>query len=150
MSRFRLLQSQAGDTVASLLLVVLAILVYHWAADFPQGKGETLGPDFFPKVLAVAVGLLAMLMMVESLLMKKKPETETRRNYLLTAFVAALLLAYVLILPGAGFVASTTLFLTASVYTLRRKHFLMIALISLLFTVSIFFAFKMVLKVPLP
>lgn len=149
MSRFHLLKSRAGDALASLLLLLLAILVYHWASDFPQRKGDALGPDFFPKILAVVLGLLAGLMMVEPLLMKKPPQAEAGKDYRLTTFVAALIFVYVLVLPWAGFLVSTILFLTTTIYSLRRKHFLRIAILSALFSASIYLVFKMVLKVPL-
>jgi len=158
------MRNASGDTVAALLLMPFAILVYRWAWDFPQGKEESLGPCFSPKILAVVLGLLAALLAANSLFPKKKSvapkisgdregrqdETATRSNYLLIALVAFLLLVYVLVLPWLGFVAATSLFLTASIYALRRRYLLRIVFLSALFAGCVFVVFKMVLRVPLP
>lgn len=55
------------DLAAGIFFIVVAMLIYWIASDYPMGTLRSIGPGFLPKVLAVAMGVLALIMLLRSL-----------------------------------------------------------------------------------
>lgn len=97
-----------NDRIFGILMFVLAV-AYGWGAtQFPEpfGGAESVGPDTFPKVIAVVLALSSLYMIV-------KPDPDNawpnRRIALELTIAVLVLIAYTLLLEPLGFIISTLL-----------------------------------------
>lgn len=97
-----------GDRILGILLLLLAV-GYGWeASQFPEpfGGAEVVGPETFPLILAVLMGLSSLYLIV-------KPDPDQPwpglKTLLDLGFVLVVLLAFSAMLAPVGFVISTTL-----------------------------------------
>ncbi|MCK0768332.1 tripartite tricarboxylate transporter TctB family protein [Chromohalobacter canadensis] len=100
--------TQRNDRICGVLLLVLAV-AYGWGAtQFPEpfGGAESVGPDTFPKVLAVVLALSSLYLIV-----KPDPDNAwpTGRIVLELVIAVAVLVAYTLLLQPLGFILATLL-----------------------------------------
>ncbi|GAB2794402.1 tripartite tricarboxylate transporter TctB family protein [Halomonas shantousis] len=97
-----------NDRIFGVLMLVLAV-AYGWGAmQFPEpfGGSESVGPETFPKILAVILALSSLYLIV-------KPDTDNAwpvgRTALELVVAVVVLVAYTLLLEPLGFIVSTTL-----------------------------------------
>lgn len=97
-----------GDRILGTLLFLLAV-VYGWeAAHFPEpfGTAEAVGPETFPLLLSVLLGIGSLY-----LLIRPDPDAPWPGPAMLAelGFVLVVLALFALLLQPAGFVPATTL-----------------------------------------
>lgn len=97
-----------GDRILGILLLLLAV-VYGWEASqfpVPFGGAEEVGPETFPLMLSVILGLSSIYMIV-----KPDPDQEWPgvKTLLDLGFVLLVLMIFSAMLAPVGFVISTTL-----------------------------------------
>lgn len=97
-----------GDRILGLVLLVLAV-AYGWVAQQwpePFGGAEAVGPETFPTILAVVLGLSSLY-----LIFKPDPDAHwpVGRTALEMIIAIVVLVAYALLLEPLGFVIATTL-----------------------------------------
>ena len=100
--------SYLNDRIFGLLMLVLAV-AYGWGAtQFPEpfGGAETVGPDTFPKVIAVVLALSSLYLIV-----KPDPDNAWPKGRIIQELVIAVvvLIGYTLLLEPLGFILSTLL-----------------------------------------
>ncbi|MCM5705131.1 tripartite tricarboxylate transporter TctB family protein [Larsenimonas salina] len=100
--------SKLNDRVFGLLMLVLAVAYYYGATQFPAPFGgmEAVGPDTFPKLLAVILGICSLYMMVKPDPDNAWPEGKT---FLELGIAVATLVVYAFLMEPLGFILSTTL-----------------------------------------
>ncbi len=96
-----------GDRILGVLLLLLAV-VYGWeASQFPEpfGGAEAVGPETFPLMLSVILGLSSIYLIV-----KPDPDQDWPgiKTLLDLAFVLVVLFIFAALLAPLGFVISTT------------------------------------------
>lgn len=97
-----------GDRILGILLLLLAVS-YGWeAAHFPQpfGGSEVVGPETFPLLLAVVLGLSSVYMIVRPDPDEDWPHT---RMLLELGVVLLVLAVFATLLQPVGFIPATTL-----------------------------------------
>ena len=99
--------TKIGDRLLGLSLLVLA-LAYGWGSQqwpAPFGTHETVGPDTFPLLLAVALGITSLYLMV-------KPDPDNAwpnsRSALELLFAIGVLFAYAALIEVLGFIFNQT------------------------------------------
>lgn len=97
-----------NDRIFGVLMLVLAV-AYGWGAtQFPEpfGGAESVGPETFPKVLAVVLALSSLYLIV-------KPDPDNAwpvgRTALELVIAVVVLIAYTLLLEPLGFIIATLL-----------------------------------------
>jgi putative tricarboxylic transport membrane protein len=137
-----------NDRLFGVLMVVLAV-AYGWGATQipePFGGSEAVGPDTFPKILAVILGICGVYMMLKP----DEGEAWPIGKTLLELFGAvAVLVSYTLLLEPLGFVLTTTL----AVGTLSLRlgaRWLPAYATGLISALVVFVAFNYGLELPLP
>jgi putative tricarboxylic transport membrane protein len=97
-----------NDRIFGILMLVLAV-AYGWGAtQFPEpfGGAESVGPETFPKVIAVVLALSSLYLIV-----KPDPDNAWPKGRVALELIIAVLvlIAYTLLLEPLGFIVSTLL-----------------------------------------
>jgi putative tricarboxylic transport membrane protein len=140
--------TKIGDRLLGLSLLVLA-LAYGWGSQqwpAPFGTHETVGPDTFPLLLAVALGITSLYLMV-------KPDPDNAwpnsRSALELLFAIGVLFAYAALIEVLGFIFTSLVAISLLSWRMGApiKTTLIIATIC---SVGVFFIFNDLLSLPLP
>ncbi|QEN08165.1 tripartite tricarboxylate transporter TctB family protein [Oceanispirochaeta crateris] len=152
------------DLIASAVFLVIAVSVYTYASSFPIKEGTVLAMNagFYPRFISAILGLLSILLMVESLKKKEAPEDcpvpnttpfyKSRGGFNLLLTIV-MLICYPFLLQGLGFASAAFVFILTLIIVLTgdvRKKIPSILLVSLVLTVVMYFIFKVFLRIPFP
>ncbi|MAA64340.1 MAG: tricarboxylic transporter [Alteromonadaceae bacterium] len=137
-----------GDRILGIGLLVLAV-AYGWVAQGwpePFGGAETVGPETFPTLLAVVLGLSSVYLILKPDPDTKWPMGRTGAEILLSIVILAL---YAFLLEPLGFVISTTLAVSALCWRMGARP-VSAFLTGLISAVVVFVLFNYALELSLP
>ena len=139
-----------ANRIISLILLVFSVLVWMGANNFPASNGQGLGPDFFPKVTAIVLGFLAIL-----LFFRKENNEESVFSFSRSAvplFVSGIvaLVLYVFVIEIIGFTISTILLTFCWMWLMGIRKWITLIAASILISVGIGAVFEYLLFVPIP
>ncbi|MGB3262047.1 tripartite tricarboxylate transporter TctB family protein [Paenisporosarcina sp.] len=139
-----------ANRIISIILLVFSIFVWIGANEFPASNGQGLGPDFFPKVTAIILGVLATI-----LFFKKEDTEESIFSFPRSAvplFVSGLiaLVLYVILIEFIGFTISTILLTFSWMWLMGIRKWITLIVASILISVGIAAVFEFLLFVPIP
>ena len=112
-----------------------------------------VGIAFFPLSMSIGIGILAAVLLVGILKGKVKIKDEPiceKGGAWRVVTVVAILLAYIILIEGIGYVPSTFLFFAATVLFLGKGRILKTLLTSAACTFFLYAIFRVWLKSPLP
>lgn len=143
------------DLIAGILLTAIAALLLIASFTYPKLNRDDLivGADLFPKVVAAGMLVCALVILIKAIVkpVYRPPFTkEEKKEYLRTAIVIALCVLYTLVMPKLGFILTSILTLAAVQWVFGNRNILALILVSILFPVILFAAFKYGLGVQLP
>lgn len=147
-----------ADVLTGTALLGLSVAIGFLMRSFPGGTLEQgMGPAFVPGILTITLAILSILLILKGLIFGRGDDEEGLntfsfedvRTLLRPGALCLFVLLYILLLPRAGYVLSTVLFLLA-VCTLLRARWLAAVAIAVGLTAGIFFVFEVGLRVPLP
>jgi putative tricarboxylic transport membrane protein len=137
-----------GDRILGILMLLLAVS-YGWeASQFPEpfGGAEAVGPETFPLLLAVILGVSSLYLIV-------KPDQDQPwpgvRTLLDLGFVLAVLAIFSAMLAPVGFVISTTLMVGVLCWRMGARP-LPSVLTGVSSAVVVYLLFNFVLELHLP
>ncbi|MEW5720016.1 MAG: tripartite tricarboxylate transporter TctB family protein [Chloroflexota bacterium] len=152
------------DRIASVVFLLFAA-TYLAMAFFTIGQPaskQILGPDAFPKAIGVLMLLLSAAYAAQSFRGLSK-EDEARAAAIgadeklsghvdikTVAIMLGLMLIYAFIFERLGYPISTFLIFMAGVLVLDRRHLIRDAIIGLVISFGLYFAFTILLRVVLP
>lgn len=152
-----------GDIVVSVFYLILAVAMIVMARMLPVSTVTSLGPEFMPTVIGVVTFILAAILLVTSIkdfkpnlaaveAGEEKDESDYKR--VLSSFVVVL--AYVMVLKPVGFIISTIVYLPIQMFILspaeqrNGKSAVKLTILSVIFTMVVFFLFRYGFKIILP
>jgi putative tricarboxylic transport membrane protein len=142
------------DRLTGLLLVVLAAAYYRLAGEIEVGlASDLLGPQYFPRLLAVALAIAGAWLFVRSFLpgaglsQPARAESERLANLWITL---GLTVVYLLLLQRVGFLVLTPLLLGAFTWVLGYRRWLPLAATAVAVSVMLWVVFARLLGVRLP
>jgi putative tricarboxylic transport membrane protein len=143
----------------ALLLLLSAALLVH-VQSFPTIPGQKVGPALFPGIVAVGLGVCAVLLVGKGLAARRAGgeragwigfDDWTRDRHFVLSFLVTIgvNVFYILAVDRLGFLIVGTIYLCVlfAVYGVTLKWVLPIAIVV---TLGIHYAFYKLLKVPLP
>ncbi|MDS0293696.1 tripartite tricarboxylate transporter TctB family protein [Halogeometricum luteum] len=129
----------------AIAFIVGAAVVIFFASRFPSG-GE-VGPGFFPIGISAGIILFAL----AELVTESDGGLDVSDHDLRAAgTVFALVLGYLVVMPLAGFLVGTMLFLPVILYYSGVRSPTTILLMSILLPIALFYIFSQFFLVPLP
>jgi putative tricarboxylic transport membrane protein len=142
------------DQWSGLFWLVFAGVVCAAAVRMGIGSFQVPGPGLLPLLAAVAVGVLALLLLVRGTLKKEKggriSELWTGTTWKKVVLVSASLLIYALVLTRLGFLIATFGLMALLFGVLGRSQWWIRAIAALVTVLAAYAVFRMWLDVQLP
>lgn len=151
-----------SDIIAGASLFAFSGLLYIGAGFMPtRSEGSrVLNTGFYPRMLAIILAFLSVLMVIEAMQkFKKEGDTEAEvywknsTSFLYFATTLILLTLFPFIMKILGFALTSFLFIASMVWLLSEKknrHPLKIALVSVVIACIVYVVFKIILAIPFP
>lgn len=153
-------KKQLRRTRIEALVVLLGVAGYIWVGlDVPlyYRMPGVPGPSVFPVVLGIIMAAAALWLLIfpgeEEKPPKGAPEQSAWRDFegrWQFYLMWGLLIAYVFLLPGLGFVVSSALLLIAFFFLLGERRWYLAIPIAVVFTLAIYIGFARGLQIRLP
>ena len=129
----------------AVVFMIGAAVVILFASQFPSG-GQ-VGPGFFPIAISAAIIVFS----AAELFTGSEDGIDVREHDLRAAVAAfALVVGYVIVMPLAGFLVSTVLFLPVILYYSGIRSKSTIVSISIVLPIALFYVFSQFFLIPLP
>lgn len=135
-------------------LTMSALFLYaSWTYPKLDRVGLIVGARLFPKIVSVGMLVSSIAVILQALLKPQPREAytgEEKREYLRALAVIALCIAYVLVMPFLGFLITSVIFTAAAQVIFGNRNIPSLVLVSILFPVALYAAFRYGLSVLLP
>ena len=148
-----------GDLAVGIAFLVLAVAMFVMAGALPPSLMGGLGSDFMPKVLAMAMAVLAVIQIITGLRKMKLEYTldqlkeEFKPEYWRVLVTILAFTVYVVVLSSVGFMISSVVYLIVQMTVLapkEKRNYLLFAVISVAVSVVVYYLFRNGLNVLLP
>lgn len=146
-----------GNLITGIFFLVLAIAVCVMSTKLPASLMGGLGSDFMPKVLAIFTGVLSIFQIISGIRTMKEYEAEEQEmyppEYLRVVITIVIFTVYVFTIKPVGFLLSTIVCLFALMAVLapkEKRNLILFAVISIVFSVVVYYLFRNTLNVMLP
>ncbi len=155
------MNKKTQDLVSSISLLCFAGLFYWGASMFPS-RANTLSiltTGFYPKLLAIALASLSILLLISAVRRKTDPDEKVaplwngRHSVILFCSVLVALVLFPIVMEYIGFGVTTFVFISTLVFLLSdpgHRTPLVTLGISLAITIVIYLIFKKFLGIPFP
>ncbi len=149
---------KASDAITGAIFLALAVLAFLYAGTFRPLPGVRYGPDLFPRLVAVLMGLAGIALIAGALRQAQRPPlvsladwARRPRSYAVMGAVIGGILFYILANERLGFLATSFLMLAGLLAVTRgAARLISSALIAAVAVVLIYLVFARLLRVPLP
>ncbi|WP_209121906.1 tripartite tricarboxylate transporter TctB family protein [Alkalihalobacillus sp. BA299] len=154
-----------GEILIGIALIIICIVIYSQSGDFPYFNEVHLNAGSFPKLIAVLLGILSLMLVISKAkeLLSQKAEIAKLdlREYLrgvykehkLVFFTLISLFLYIFIMQFIGFVLTTIVFIITTGLIIgpkKKKNIFIISVVAVVITFSTYLFFENVLHVRFP
>lgn len=139
------------ETVFSAFLCIVSVFIFYSSTQFNMAFIENtgLGPDFFPKVIAVILFILSAMLFAGSLKNKDK-KSIYNPNMKYTFMVIFAFAVYVFLIDRVGYLISTIIFAFVVITILKSKSKILNIVFAVIFPIALYLLFTYAFKVSLP
>lgn len=148
-----------GDIISGIAILIFSIIVYIITFSFNAITVSKTGPDFMPKLVAVGLAVLSIIVVVKGVKKAKAQVqvTDIKGNGvsdtygILASFI--LISVYIALLQNIGFLIMTAVYLFGQMIVLTKKSqrkLGLFSILSVLISISIYALFVYVFKLVLP
>lgn len=142
------------EILISVVFMLVGIFIYLQAMNIEPLMKNELGSGYFPKVVA---GTMIVLSILNLFLNLKKTHIEDENNTKSDLFgglsTIALIGIYSLLYQKVGFLIGTSLYLFLQILILapkEKRNIMLFAIISVVFSVFVYYLFTRIINMPLP
>lgn len=151
-----------GDMIVGGFFMILSAGMMIMAKMLPKSTIMDIGPDFMPMCIGIVTFILAAAMAFLNVKNLKARTAEAEKvekedlDYKRMIISFMLILVYVYLLQPVGFIVTTILYLPFQMYVLApdekktKKDIIQLAVITVIFTIVVFFLFRYGFKIILP
>lgn len=145
-----------NDAVTGAIILAFAVVAVAIAQTFSPVPGEPIGPNLFPSLIGIGLGLCAVILIISGIrerratgfLVQFDPWVRDGNALFTVALVPVGVIFYVLAVDTLGFILCSFIILATLLYRLRRR-FLSSVVIAAVATAIIQVIFGNILLVPL-
>lgn len=148
-----------GDLVTGVFFLALSILIFIMASRLPPSLMGGLASDFMPKVMAVITVILSLFEIKNGIGKIKafdptaQEVEEDKPEYWRVLVTIIGFTLYVLLMPSIGFIITTIVYFIIQMIVLapkEKRNYLLFVVISIVFSIAIYYVFRNALNVMLP
>ncbi len=136
------------NKLIALIMPVFFLVFSVWVYVSGRALGENLGK--FPRLIAIFTFCVAVFHLVDVLRRNDHEDKFADSNLLKVLELLAVLAIYVVLFKRLGYIICTSLLMFYVTVAQGYKKYITTAIVSVVFTLIVFFVFKVLLKVPLP
>jgi putative tricarboxylic transport membrane protein len=143
----------ASDKISGLFFLFFSGYVCMKGLQLRVGGFHRPGSGFLPFWSGVALGILALLLLLQAFVLNKTPKEEEGKeetNLKAMAVILFCLIGYVAVLELLGSVITTALFVGVLLKAVEKKGWFLTVWVSLLIALSCYFVFVVLLGSDLP
>lgn len=139
------------ETIFSAFLCIVSVFIFYSSTQFNMAFiGDSgLGPDFFPKVIAIILFILSGMLFIGSIKNKDK-KSIYNPNMKYTFMVIFAFAVYIFLIDRIGYLISTIIFAFVVITILKSKSKILNIIFALIFPVALYLLFTYAFKVSLP
>lgn len=139
------------ETVFSAFLCIVSAFIFYSSTQFNMAfiGNSGLGPDFFPKVIAVILFILSVMLFVGSIKNKDK-KSIYNPNMKYTFMVIFAFTVYIFLIDRIGYLVSTVIFAFVVITILKSKSKILNIVFAIAFPIALYLLFTYAFKVSLP
>lgn len=153
------------DLFSGIFFMMFAIFLFVSSFSIKMTTSDSLGPQFFPQIVGIFMGMLSSIQIVECLIKKKRlgsneAAENQRSKYLFNKglwMTIALLSGYVLFIEKIGFVLISIIYLFCQINILlpqaaykNKKKLIKTATVAIIIPIAIYMLFYKVFNIFLP
>jgi putative tricarboxylic transport membrane protein len=140
-----------ANRVIGFGLLILSVYTWVSANAFPPSNGIGPGPDYFPKLAAIILGLLAIMLIFK----KEKQDGEVyeisgKSSALLFVLGFVVMIVYAILIQWLGFSISSVLVAISWMVLMGIRKWVTLLVASVLISAGITYVFEYLLSVPIP
>ncbi len=139
------------ETIFSAFLCIVSVFIFYSSTQFNMVFiGNTgLGPDFFPKVIAIILFILSTMLFAGSVKNKDK-KSIYNPNMKYTFMVIFAFAVYIFLIDRIGYLVSTVIFAFVVITILKSKSKILNIVFAIAFPIALYLLFTYAFKVSLP
>ena len=139
------------ETIFSAFLCIVSAFIFYSSTQFNMAFiGDSgLGPDFFPKVIAIILFILSGRLFIGSLRNKNKKNIYNP-NMKYTFMVIFAFAVYIFLIDRIGYLVSTIIFAFIVITILKSKSKILNIIFAIAFPIALYLLFTYAFKVSLP
>ncbi|WP_308007879.1 tripartite tricarboxylate transporter TctB family protein [uncultured Fusobacterium sp.] len=139
------------ETIFSAFLCIVSAFIFYLSTQFNMAFiGDSgLGPDFFPKIIAIILFILSAMLFIGSIRNKDK-KSIYNPNMKYTFMVIFTFAVYVFLIDRIGYLISTIIFAFVVITILKSKSKILNIIFAVIFPVALYLLFTYAFKVSLP
>lgn len=152
------------DLIAGIFLFIFSVIMYQASFSIRMMFVSRVGSRFVPQLIAIAIGVLSLVLVVQSLLRMKAAEKTARaekgeaapptfKEILPVAGTFLALILYAVLFEPLGFIVTTALYLFVQFYLLTgtvKRNYIVFALSAVLTSVVVYYIFVEAFHLMLP
>lgn len=151
------------NVYSGIFFFLFSVFLYAESYNMSVSKADPIGPQMFPRVVALCIALLAVWQIIKNCRDQKlaavdSESTENRKKLNIPILLTiALLIAYPLLLESVGFIILTSIYLFCQIFLLlpkgsirNKREVITAAAVSVLFSLLLYFLFNKVFQIILP
>ena len=147
-----------NDAITGVFIILLSYFVIYESKSFPALPGVPYGPGLFPTLIAYIMMLGGVILIFKGVKTFKVQGwyeldewAKKRKSYITLGLIFSVLLFYIFFSERLGFIPTSILILsTMFLWTRGKSNFLSSLVISVSFSLIIFFVFGKIMRIPLP
>ena len=145
-----------ANIISAFIGMFVSAAAFRYTFTFKQFKNVPVGPEFFPRVLAVALFIFCVLLLLTNLrdteANKKTAPTMSLKNRGMQKALAglAIVIAYAFLWEVLGFLIITPIAIFLMTLLLGKRSYIKMIIVSVGATAIVFIAFKHLLGIQMP
>ena len=149
------------DLILGVFMLALSGFYLYFAQQIktkPKLTPSYASDRIMPTILGILLAILSIFLIIQGVKKLKAHDDEEvkkmeRADVMAVVFTFAIIIAYIILLPYLGFILSTMIYLLFQMIILApsdKRNIVLFAVVAVVFTLLVFFAFRLGLSQPLP
>jgi putative tricarboxylic transport membrane protein len=141
-----------ADIGVGIGLIILSTWIFWYSSAYRKAVIYIYGPNFFPQILSILMGLCGVILIVRAMKGKVLPKTDRidMQGFLRMVIAIGICIGYLFLMQAIGFAMGTSVFLFVLMTFLGQKGLSKRVMSSIAASLIVWAIFRYFLVIPLP